>query len=159
MKESQNIEFKRSWRDEYLKWICGFANAQGGELFIGLDDKGEGRELHTELALDAIDYNHCENYKTPYEVLLNRSSQVIDCNYFSINYLKINQPVGKDFNYIDSFVIYICLSGSLLIEYENNSEPVQAGESVLIPAMLKNLFLRPEGESEMLEVFIKNPAV
>ena len=40
MKENQNIEFKESWRDEYLKWICGFANAQGGTLFIGVDDKG-----------------------------------------------------------------------------------------------------------------------
>lgn len=33
--ESQNIEYKESWRDEYLKWICGFANAQGGRIFIG----------------------------------------------------------------------------------------------------------------------------
>ncbi|MCH8547103.1 MAG: putative DNA binding domain-containing protein [Cryomorphaceae bacterium] len=39
--ESQNIEFKISWRDEYLKWICGFANASGGKLFIGVDDKGK----------------------------------------------------------------------------------------------------------------------
>ena len=36
--EKQNIEYKESWRDEYLKWICGFANAQGGRLFIGVDD-------------------------------------------------------------------------------------------------------------------------
>ena len=36
--ESQNIEYKESWRDEYLKWICGFANAQGGTLYIGVDD-------------------------------------------------------------------------------------------------------------------------
>ena len=40
-KESQNIEFKESWRDEYLKWICGFANAQGGTLYIGVSDNGE----------------------------------------------------------------------------------------------------------------------
>jgi ATP-dependent DNA helicase RecG len=39
--ESQNIEYKSSWRDEYLKWICGFANANGGKLFIGIDDKGQ----------------------------------------------------------------------------------------------------------------------
>ena len=39
--ESQNIEFKESWRDEYQKWICGFANAQGGTLYIGLRDNGE----------------------------------------------------------------------------------------------------------------------
>ena len=39
--ESQNIEFKESWRDEYMKWICGFANAQGGTLYIGVCDNGE----------------------------------------------------------------------------------------------------------------------
>lgn len=39
--ESQVVEYKESWRDEYLKWICGFANAQGGTLYIGINDKGE----------------------------------------------------------------------------------------------------------------------
>ena len=38
--ENQNIEYKESWRDEYIKWICGFANAQGGTLYIGIDDDG-----------------------------------------------------------------------------------------------------------------------
>ena len=38
MTENQNIEYKESWRDEYLKWICGFANAQGGSIYIGIDD-------------------------------------------------------------------------------------------------------------------------
>ena len=41
MAESQNIEWKESWRDEYLKWICGFANAQGGRIYIGIDDAGK----------------------------------------------------------------------------------------------------------------------
>jgi len=41
MRENQNIEWKESWRDEYLKWICGFANAQGGKIDIGKSDKGE----------------------------------------------------------------------------------------------------------------------
>ena len=40
MAESQNVEYKSSWRDEYLKWICGFANASGGKIFIGLNDTG-----------------------------------------------------------------------------------------------------------------------
>ena len=40
MSENQNIEYKESWHDEYLKWICGFANAQGGRLYIGIDDNG-----------------------------------------------------------------------------------------------------------------------
>ena len=40
MAESQNIEYKEAWRDEYLKWVCGFANAQGGTIYIGIDDAG-----------------------------------------------------------------------------------------------------------------------
>jgi ATP-dependent DNA helicase RecG len=41
MPENQSIEFKETWKDEYLKWICGFANANGGSLFIGKNDAGE----------------------------------------------------------------------------------------------------------------------
>ena len=51
MPESHNIEYKSNWRDEYLKWICGFANASGGKLYIGNDDKGKviGIDNHNEL--------------------------------------------------------------------------------------------------------------
>ena len=51
MPEQQNVEWKTSWRDEYLKWICGFANANGGKLYIGIDDSGNitGIENHKEL--------------------------------------------------------------------------------------------------------------
>jgi ATP-dependent DNA helicase RecG len=41
MNENQNIEWKENWRDEYLKWICGFTNAIGGRLYIGMDDQGK----------------------------------------------------------------------------------------------------------------------
>lgn len=41
MNENQHIEWKSTWKDEYLKWICGFANADGGTMFIGLDDNGK----------------------------------------------------------------------------------------------------------------------
>ena len=44
-KEHQNIEWKESWHNDYFKWICGFANAQGGTLFIGIDDKGNTKHL------------------------------------------------------------------------------------------------------------------
>lgn len=45
MPEQQNIEYKESWRDEYLKWICGFANANGGKILIGIDDNGNATGL------------------------------------------------------------------------------------------------------------------
>jgi len=46
MPESHNVEYKSSWRDEYLKWICGFANANGGQIFIGKDDTGTTIGIH-----------------------------------------------------------------------------------------------------------------
>ena len=51
MPEQQNIEYKSSWHDDYLKWICGFANAQGGQICIGKDDEGKvvkGRITNSE---------------------------------------------------------------------------------------------------------------
>ena len=41
MKESQHTEWKESWRDDYLRWVCGFANAEGGTLVIGRNDRGQ----------------------------------------------------------------------------------------------------------------------
>ena len=43
--EDQNIEYKQSWKEEYLKWICGFANADGGRMLIGVKDDKEGNEI------------------------------------------------------------------------------------------------------------------
>ena len=51
MKENQNIEWKETWRDEYLKWVCGFANADGGVLVVGRDDKGRVTGLHESAKL------------------------------------------------------------------------------------------------------------
>ncbi|MDY0077936.1 MAG: ATP-binding protein [Bacteroidales bacterium] len=45
MPETQNIEYKQSWHDEYLKWVCGFANAIGGMIYIGIDNKGNVTHL------------------------------------------------------------------------------------------------------------------
>ncbi len=52
--ENQNIEFKTIWKDEYLKSICAFANAQGGTLFIGIEDNGDvtGIKNHKKLLED-----------------------------------------------------------------------------------------------------------
>ena len=43
--ENQNIEYKQTWRDEYLKWVCGFANADGGRLLIGVSDDKKGNKI------------------------------------------------------------------------------------------------------------------
>lgn len=58
--ETQNVEYKQSWRDEYLKYISGFANAQGGTLYVGIDDNGNvcginnAKELLVNLQMSVI---------------------------------------------------------------------------------------------------------
>ncbi len=121
-----------------------------------VDDKGNPRELHTELALDALDFKYYGNYRTDYEAVMNLTTIVADCKYFTTGLLNFDQPVEKDYAFIDSFVIYMCLEGQMDIQYGiNKSEKVMAGETVLIPASLKNIRLMPDGPVKALEVYVK----
>jgi len=120
-----------------------------------LGSDGKPRELHTDLALDTIDFNGYENYKTDYHFSENKTSNIISCPYFTTNILSFNKPVIKDYNLIDSFVIYICTEGSFKIEYDKNHiEHIKLGESVLLPAVLKNVRLLPDNHCKLLEVYI-----
>ena len=120
------------------------------------DEEGNERELHTELAVDAIDFSFHVEYKTKYQSKLNASSEIVNCKYFTTNILIFDRQVERDYYFIDSFVIYICIKGSFKIFYDNNKfEIVKAGETVLIPAILKNLSLIPEETTKLLEIFIK----
>ena len=62
MAEKQDIEWKESWRDEYLKWICGFANAKGGKIYIGTDDNGNVVGLEDSKKLMEDIPNKINNY-------------------------------------------------------------------------------------------------
>ena len=119
------------------------------------DDQGNLRELHTDLALDAIDYTLYPEYKTKYEPKLNESVELVSCKYFTTNVLELNQPVEKDYNKLDSFVIYICLDGKVQIKTESGSESLQKGETILIPASIENVQLMPVSATvKLLEVYV-----
>ena len=121
-----------------------------------LNEKGESRELHTDLAVDAIDYNAYGNAKTHYPKNMNASNLVIECNYFTTHYIPFNIPVKKDFFFIDSFVIYMCIKGNVKMEYRKNaSVMIGRGETILVPAMIKNITLLPDPSAELLEIYIK----
>lgn len=123
--------------------------------FDRLDDKGNPRELHNDLALDAIDYGFYNNYKQDYKTKSNESSELVSCKYFTTNILSFNKPVIREYINIDSFVIYMCLDGELSIDYrDNDSEKIRKGETVLIPAELDNLVLEPVVQSKILEIYI-----
>ena len=119
------------------------------------DANGNSRELHTELAVDAINYTFYDNYRTEYNRIANEPSQIINCKYFTTNYLQLNKEIEKETANIDSFVIYMCLEGELKIKYYETEEiKLSKGETILIPAEIDNYFLLPVKESVLLEVYI-----
>jgi mannose-6-phosphate isomerase len=120
------------------------------------DEQGKSRELHTDLALEAIDFSFHTQYKTPYTALQNSTVSAVDSPFFTTSVIQLDQPVEKDLNLIDSFVIYMCMGGAVGIAYgKGEVEVIKKGETILIPAELKNLALIPTEASTLLEVYIK----
>jgi len=125
--------------------------------FNRVDDQGNPRELHTDLAVDAIAYEYETNYRTAYLPIADQSVKLVECQYFTTNILPLTTSVERDFTDMDTFVIYMCLDGSYSISWEEDTIVVEKGESILVPAMINNFVLSViEGSSaKLLEVFIK----
>jgi mannose-6-phosphate isomerase len=120
------------------------------------NNEGEPRELHTELAIDAIDYNASGRNKIKKELHKNIIENLVSCDYFNTNIIRFDEHIVRDYNLIDSFVVYICTEGRFLISYENKYEKVSKGETVLLPALICDVVLVPEPESTILEIYIDN---
>lgn len=119
------------------------------------DDQGNPRELHTDLALDVIDFQYHTDYKTRYQALNNSTVTAVDSPFFTTGVIHLDKPVEKDFNMIDSFVIYMCMEGSAGITYRGGLEQIKKGETILIPAGLKTLAIIPTEPTTLLEIYIK----
>jgi mannose-6-phosphate isomerase len=121
------------------------------------DGKGNKRELHTDLALDAIDFSYQKEYKTKYRVEKNKSTEIVSCEYFTTNILDFSEKLEKDYHQLDSFIIYMTLDGRFTIEYEGGKVEVEKGETVLVPASLESVRLNPlTEEARLLEIYIKD---
>ncbi|MCX6320888.1 MAG: class I mannose-6-phosphate isomerase [Bacteroidia bacterium] len=116
----------------------------------------EQRELHTELALDAIDFTATGKNKIRKEPALNNTENLVSCEFFNTNILCLNRAVRKEYYLNDSFVVYICIDGEFLIRWDKSSGKVSKGETVLLPAMIKEVTLEPVREARLLEIFINS---
>jgi mannose-6-phosphate isomerase len=114
----------------------------------------ETRELHTDLAIDAIDFKTTLKNKIRKEPVLNETVNLVSSEFFNTNLIRFNKPINKDYNFIDSFVIYVCTEGEFLLKWDNNSEKVSKGETVLLPAMIKEVVLEPLNEAQILEIYV-----
>ncbi len=115
---------------------------------------GTYREVHTEQALDAIDFTFHDNYRTKYKVVLNETGELVSCPYFTTNLLQLNTGITKDYSQLDSFVAYMGLEGSFRISYRDGNVICNPGEVYLIPAELDEIRLYPEKLAKLLEVYV-----
>ena len=119
------------------------------------DASGQTRELHTDLAVDAIDYNFYDDYRTRYNRIDNKENIIVNSPYFTTNLIPLTTRMKKDIYALDSFVIYMCVEGSVRIAYNNEDETLKKGETILIPAAVREFTLIPENESNLLEIYIQ----
>ena len=117
-----------------------------------VDDNGNERELHNDLAIDAFDFNMPENFRVKYTKEKNKSNEMVSCTYFTTNYLDLNKTIYKK-NDKDSFLIYICVGGEAIITANGISEKIVKGETLLLPAAINNYEITCK-HATLLEVYV-----
>jgi len=123
-----------------------------------VEANGKGRQLHTAEAADAIDFTAVGNARTLYERIPNQAVAAVDTPWFTTRVINCFHPVPCDFTGIDSFVIYICTDGLVRFDLPGQHPVILfAGETLLMPAQLKQWTLVPSPTATCLEVFIHNP--
>ena len=123
--------------------------------FDRVDDKGNKRELHTQEALAAIDYNFYGDYKTKYQEVKNEPVELVKCPYFTTNILDFTTSTSRDYTELDSFVIQVCVEGSYVVECHGKQYTVKAGECILLPADAKRADLITINGFKILESYVE----
>lgn len=118
-----------------------------------VDDKGEARELHIDLAMDAVDFVSRQDYKIDVSAVENRTVQIQSCPYFTSAITSIAGRVERDYSRTDSFVIYVCLEGSCqIICQDGSTESVKCGETLLLPSQIDDVVIK--GHAKILEAWV-----
>ena len=117
-----------------------------------VDSDGNERELHNDLALDAIDFDMEDNFRVSYKKTENQSNEMVSCPYFTTNYLKVNKTIKRE-NHHDSFIIYICVEGNVKVTANGFSESINKGETILLPAAISSYEISSKN-AILLEVYV-----
>ena len=123
----------------------------------GMD--GKPRELHTELAAQALDFRVEKNYRTEYVETDNRAIQIIDSPYFDVRVMDITDSFHRNLFKYDSFIISMCIEGDCRIRIRQTGDEIllKEGNSTLIPAAIADYDVIPlNGRARILDAFIDN---
>ncbi len=118
--------------------------------FDRVDAQGNTRELHVDLALEAINYNKVDTYKK-YDKQLNQSNTVVDCPYFTTNFIPLDGEIELK-KTAETFTVYMCVDGDFELDFEGVKSHYKKGDTVLIPAALKAFSIN--GKASLLEIYI-----
>ncbi len=121
--------------------------------FDRVDSNGNGRELHVEEAIDAIDYNYYDEYKTNYNKF-SFEEEIGRSKYFITNRLIIDNKVPRDYSNFDSCIILMCLKGNGTIRYQDGIIDFKLGDSILVPNAISKLDIEATSQTKFLEVRI-----
>lgn len=118
--------------------------------FDRVDANGNKRELHVDLALDAINYDVVASEKE-YSKEVNVSNEIVNCDYFTTHFVPLNGNYSVKKNK-DSFYVYMCVEGEFELEFENQKYYYKKGDSILIPASMNDYSF--SGKASLLEIYI-----
>lgn len=117
-----------------------------------LDSDGNERELHNDIAIDAFDFNMKDDFRVDYKKDKNTSNTMVSCPFFTTNFMEITTNLEKENNH-DSFMIYMCVDGEVEISTHSFTQFISKGETILIPAAIKNFGLN-SAYAKLLEVYV-----
>lgn len=120
------------------------------------DSNGVARDLHIEQAREVINYEVLDDYRTQYDSEKNEPVELVACPYFTTSIYDMDEEISCDYSELDSFVILICVEGKCnLVDNEGNEISVQAGETVLLPAVTQDVKIIPvDGSVKLLETYV-----
>ncbi|GHU63578.1 mannose-6-phosphate isomerase [Bacteroidia bacterium] len=121
------------------------------------DAQGNTRELHTELAKDAIDYKvYPEGYQLTYNPKGVKIQNLVSCPYFKTGIIRAKKGDKLSFIHKDTFSIYICLEGKAELTDNNHySIDIKQGETVLVPAKIQSVSFEMQTDCKLLEIFVE----
>lgn len=118
------------------------------------DADGNPRELHTELAKDAIDFSVESDYRTHYEALPDRPVELVECRHFTTSLYDLGKAIDIPVAVNDSFLILMCLEGEAEVKDSDSELLLRRGESILIPASEEKVRINPNRKVKILSTFI-----
>lgn len=116
------------------------------------DAQGNERELHNDIAIDAFKFDMKNDFRVDYTKEKNKVNNMVSCPFFTTNFIELDSNIKKE-NPYDSFLIYMCVDGKVEVLTEDTKEIIQKGETILIPASVKDFKLNTHN-AKLLEVYV-----